>query len=233
MKILAIIPARAGSKGIKNKNLQRIGNKTLVEYTIDQAKNSKYINTIGVSTDSKKIQNICKKYKKVWCDILRPKNISGDRSKISDAILFTLKKINNEFDYIVELHPTHVFRKVEFIDTAIELMLKNKKFDSLISIVQIKSTAHPDYVIDLKNDHSITYKNSPVKFNRHGLSKKYMSAGIILISKFSSFLKNKSMSSGKCCGFIINDFLTEQNLDTNTDLQIAKIIWSKYVNKKY
>ena len=58
MKILAIIPARAGSKGIKNKNLQRIGNKTLVEYTIDQAKNSKYINTIGVSTDSKKIQNI-------------------------------------------------------------------------------------------------------------------------------------------------------------------------------
>jgi CMP-N-acetylneuraminic acid synthetase len=233
MRIIAIIPARAGSKGIKNKNLKKIGNKTLVEHTINQAKSSRYINMIAVSTDSKKIQTICKGKKKVWCDYLRPKNISGDRSRTSDAILFTLNKINKEFDYIIELHPTHVFRKVEIIDKAIEIILKNKRFDSLISIIEIKSTAHPDYVINLRNNYSINYKNSPARFNRHNLSKKYMSAGIILISKVSSFLRNKSMCSKKCYGFVINDFLTEQNLDSDRDLKIAKIVWRNYVNKKY
>lgn len=233
MKIVAVIPARAGSKGIKNKNFQKIGNKTLVEHTINQAKNSKYIDIIAVSTDSKKIQAICKRDKKVWCDFLRPKNISGDRSRTSDAISFTLNKINKEFDYIIELHPTHVFRRVEIIDKAIKIMLKNKKFDSLISIIQIKSTAHPDYTINLRNNHSISYKNSPARFNRHNLSKKYMSAGIILISKVSSFFRNKSMCSRKCYGFVINDFLTEQNLDSDRDLKIAKIVWRNYVNKKY
>ena len=62
-KIIAIIPARAGSKGVKSKNLQKIGNNFLVEHTINQAKFSRYIDMIAVSTDSKKIQNISIKKK--------------------------------------------------------------------------------------------------------------------------------------------------------------------------
>ena len=108
-KIIAIIPARAGSKGIKNKNLLKIDNKTIVELTINSAKKSKYIDFIAVSTDSTKIQKISKK-QNVWCEYLRPKKISLDQSSTYDAVKFALNKINNKFLYIVELHSPHIFR---------------------------------------------------------------------------------------------------------------------------
>ena len=226
-KIIAIIPARAGSKGVKSKNLQKIGNNSLVEHTINQAKFSRYIDMIAVSTDSKKIQNISIK-KKVWCDVLRPKKISGDQAETSQAIEFTLKNIKNNFDYIVELHPTHVFRNSKIIDQAIKILLSNKKFDSLISILEIKSAAHPEYAIRLSKDKSIKFKKSPSLFNRHNLSKKFMSSGIIIISKVNFFLRHKKMCYGKCYGFVIKDYLIQNNIDNYFDLEVAKFLWGKY-----
>ena len=74
-KILCVIPARAGSKGVKNKNLRKVGNITLTEHTINQAQKSKLINYIAVSTDSTKIQKIAKS-NNIWCEKLRPKKFS-------------------------------------------------------------------------------------------------------------------------------------------------------------
>ena len=85
-KILVVIPARSGSKGIKNKNLKKIGGLSLVEHSIKHAKKSKYIDLIAVSTDCKRIQKIAIS-KKVWCNTLRPKKISGDKSVTSQAIV--------------------------------------------------------------------------------------------------------------------------------------------------
>ena len=84
MFVLGIIPARGGSKGIKNKNLKKIKGKTLIEYTISEAKKSKLINDIYVSTDSNKIINIAKKKNKINF-IKRPKELSKDHSKTIDA----------------------------------------------------------------------------------------------------------------------------------------------------
>ena len=224
-KIIAIIPARAGSKGIKNKNLLKIDNKTIVELTINSAKKSKYIDFIAVSTDSTKIQKISKK-QNVWCEYLRPKKISLDQSSTYDAVKFALNKINNKFLYIIELHSPHIFRSHLLIDKAIKIMINNKYLDSLISIIPVKNTAHPDYIISLKKN-KISYKKSPAKFNRHFLSKKFRSSGIILISKYKSFFKNKSMVGKNCYGFIIDNDLSTFDINNKMDFMLAKKLWAR------
>ena len=231
-KIIAIIPARAGSKGIKNKNLKKIGGFSLVEHSINHAKKSKYIDLIAVSTDSIKIQKIAKKHK-VWCDVLRPKKFSNHKSKTSEAIIHTLKEIKKEFDYVIEIHPTHIFRNNNIIDEAILRLVSSPKLDSLVSIIKIKSTSHPDYVIKKSQSNKIYFKNSPSVFNRHFLKDYYKSTGVVLISKVSSFLKNKAMCNDRCYGYEIKNNLNTLNIDNLTDYEIAKILWKKYGNKKF
>jgi CMP-N,N'-diacetyllegionaminic acid synthase len=96
--MLAIIPARSGSKLLKNKNILKIKNKPLIAYTIEAAKKSKYVSKVVVITDSPKIALISKKYG-AEIPFLRPKNISKDSSDVMDTYLYTLdfykKKKNN------------------------------------------------------------------------------------------------------------------------------------------
>jgi len=227
LKIIAIIPARKGSKGLKNKNILKIKGKSLLEHAIINAKESKYINFVTVSTDSKRIQSIAKK-NNVNCEKLRPKIISGDRSSTNDAIKHSLKNIMFKPDYIVELHPTYIFRKTQTIDKAIELLIKKKNYDSLISINEIKNTCHPDFVISMKNL-EIDYKKSPTNFNRHFLTKRFNSLGLILISKFSSFQQNKSMVGKKCIGFVVNNSKEILDINNKIEFEFAKEIYNKNI----
>lgn len=226
--ILAIIPARIGSKGLKHKNLLKIGNKELVQHAIDQCKQSKLINSIAMSTDSKKIQNIAKK-NNVWCEKLRSKKISNDTAKLYHAIKFTINNIDKKFDFIVEIHPTYIFRSPKLIDQAINFLINNKNLDSIISVKEIKDTSHPDYVIKINNK-KINFKKTPTAFNRHKLNKRYYSMGLILISKYKSFIKNKSMVGNSCGGFIIKNNLPCLDINNIDEFKYAKYI---YENKIY
>ncbi len=222
LNIVAVIPARAGSKGLKNKNILRLNNKSVIELSIINAKKSKYINKIAVSTDSKKIQMISKKHK-VWCDKLRPKKISGNKAKLFDAIKFVTDNITHKPDILVELHPTHVFRSTKLIDNAIKIFLEHEKSDSLISVLKVKNTAHPDYVISLKKN-LIKFQNSPTKFNRHFLSNKYQSSGIILISYYKNFLNNKSMVGKKCLGFEVTNEIDKIDINNSLDYKFCQFL---------
>ena len=224
-KILAVIPARSGSKGLKNKNILKLKGKPLIQFTIDQVKKSRFIDMISVSTDSKIIKKLTKN-QNIWCDKLRPKKISGDKSKLFHAVKFVLDNIRYEPDLIVELHPTHLFRSTELIDKAIKIFLRKKNLDSLISILEVKNTAHPDYVIKLKND-IIKYKYSPTSFNRHFLRKRYQSSGVILISTLKSFLKNKTMIGKKCYGFVVKNEIEKIDINNATDFEFCKFLMRK------
>ncbi|MBO5578717.1 MAG: acylneuraminate cytidylyltransferase family protein [Bacilli bacterium] len=140
-RIIAIIPARSGSKGIKDKNIKRLNGKPLIDYTIRAASESKYIDYIFVSTDSKK-------YSKIASDcgansfFLRPKELSNDSSKTIDSIIFTinkLKKYNLEFDTLVLLQPTSPLRNSFHIDEAIELFFKtNERGVASVNLTDVK-----------------------------------------------------------------------------------------------
>ena len=142
LNILAIIPARSGSKSIKNKNLKKIHNIPLIGYSINTAKKSKLINRIIVSTDSKKIRKVAKQFK-AEVPFMRPKKFAKDTSKDTEYLKHTINtlriKENYKADIIVILRPTLPFRNYKIIDKAIKQFSKTKA-DSLKSITIAKET---------------------------------------------------------------------------------------------
>jgi CMP-N,N'-diacetyllegionaminic acid synthase len=139
---LAIVPARSGSKRIKNKNILNLNGKPLIEYTINAGSNSKYIDRVIVSSDSKKILTIAHKIGAET--ILRPYDLSSDTASPSAVVKHVLETVSN-YDYIVLLQPTSPLRNSEHIDEAIET-LEEKKADAVISVC--------------KTDHNIMWKNT-------------------------------------------------------------------------
>ena len=129
MNIIAFIFARGGSKGIKNKNLLKFNNTTLLGHAISQAKKSKYIKKIFVSTDSKKIAAKAIIYK-AEVPFLRPKNLAKDNSpeilSWKHAIIFLKNKLNINPEYIVSIPTTSPLRNVSDIDKCIQKAIKNK-----------------------------------------------------------------------------------------------------------
>lgn len=121
-KILALIPARGGSKGIKNKNIIELCGKPLISYTIDAAKGCNYIDDIVVSTDSEEIAKVARKYG-AWVPFMRPAKYATDTSSTLDVVLHAVNKLKeegNKYDVLVLLQPTEPLRDAVDIKGAIE-----------------------------------------------------------------------------------------------------------------
>lgn len=206
-KIVAIIPARAGSKGLKNKNIKIINKKPLIYWSINSLKKSKYIDKIIVSTDSKKIKDIAQSFG-ADTPFLRPKKISTDKAKSFDVIkhcLKFLKKQNENFDYIILLEPTSPLTTSFDIDNALRTLDKNKNADSLVSIAE-NINCHPTFNINLNNKGIIKpYLKKLDGPRRQDLSKLFFYCGNVYISKIKTLLKSKSFyQKDKTIGFKSN-----------------------------
>ena len=121
-RVLAVIPARGGSKGIPGKNIKMIAGKPLIAYTILAARGSKYIDDVIVSTDSSEIAVVSGTFG-AEVPFMRPESISGDRSKSIEAEVHAvewLKERGREYDAVVYLQPTSPLRRSEEIDGAVE-----------------------------------------------------------------------------------------------------------------
>lgn len=133
--IIAIIPARGGSKGIPRKNIRKLAGKPLIAYTINAAKNSKLIDRVFVSTEDKEIAKISKKYGAEM--IKRPKRLAGDyvptAPVLKDTIIQLETKENYKPDIVVYLQPTDIFRKKGIIDKVIKKLIKNPNLDSVFA----------------------------------------------------------------------------------------------------
>ena len=136
--ICAIITARAGSKGIKDKNLYPVNGKPLINYTIDAAKKSEYIDAIYCSTDGENIKNCCLEN---GCNVIdRPPELALDTSKSIDCIIHAieeLKKQGKHFDYILQLQPTSPLRQSFHIDGIIKECI-DKNLNQMLSVHQVK-----------------------------------------------------------------------------------------------
>ncbi|MDE2589138.1 MAG: acylneuraminate cytidylyltransferase family protein [Patescibacteria group bacterium] len=139
MEILAIIPARGGSKGIPMKNIQKLAGKPLIEYTISAAKKSKKLNRILVSTDNEKIARISRSLG-AEVPFMRPKKLARDNSTGFDVIKYILKSLSSQGyvpNIIVILQPTSPLRTTSMIDRSIEI-LKNSNATSILSVSKVK-----------------------------------------------------------------------------------------------
>ena len=223
-KFLAIIPARSGSKGIKDKNIRSFCGKPLIYYTIKEAKKSKFLNRIIVSTDSKKYAAIAKKYG-AEVPFLRPKELARDKSLIIDVVIDLLKKLeireNYKPDYIVLLQPTSPLRTCQDIDKCIKLALTKK----CNGVMTISSTEQLLYTIE-KGYLKLLYNKNWLKFtNRQILPAAYKINGpaVVLASK-KSILKNKSFLAGRIAPVIMEKWRSV-DLDNETDFRLAELIY--------
>ena len=230
-KILAIIGLRSGSKGLKNKNIKKLNGKPLFTYIFGNAKKSKYINRIVLSTDSEKYKKIINKYGGET-PFLRPKKYSRDNSPeiyfIKDLLKSLKKKENYIPDIIVRLLATCPFQKTKDIDSAIKIVL-NGEYNS--SVVVSKAKQHPEKALRIigKNKKYITtyIDKNPLnvgsKLNRQQFSEAFFRSNI-LVCKRTIIEKYNSLSSKKN-GFIITPYLID--IDNAEDFNYAKYLIKK------
>jgi CMP-N-acetylneuraminic acid synthetase len=138
-RLLAIIPARSGSKRLPRKNILDLAGKPLIAWTIEAALESKYIDRIVVSTDSKEISSISRKY---GADVpfMRPDELATDETTSIDVVLHQLDQLeecNDSYSYVILLQPTSPLRTAENIDESVEL-LKSRNSDAVISVCKVE-----------------------------------------------------------------------------------------------
>ena len=224
-KILCIIPARIGSKGLKFKNIKKINNKELFMYPLTAAKNSKFIDDIFVSSDS---ELILKKSKKngVNFSIKRPKKLCGNKISSYQVIHYVieyLKKIKKFYDYLICLEPTSPLTDSNDIDLAIKKIVSKSNMDSCISISRaINFHPYNLYKID-KDILSSLFQNESKQIRRQDLDKIYFIDGSLYISKIDSILKYRNFVSGNVIPFIVSKKKSFE-IDDEIDFEIVKTL---------
>lgn len=216
-KILGLIPARGGSKGIPNKNIVDVAGKPLIAYTIEAATASKYLDNVVVTTDSEIIATVSREYG-ASVPFLRPPYLSTDESKTIEAVIHALHTLKEQFDYLVLLQPTHPLRKTKHIDEAIEQLI-NSNQTSLVSVSKV--IEHPILMrtIDHQgNLHSLLRQNSTVR--RQDFQDIYIVDGSIYINKINE-LSNETSLNDNILSYIMEDEVID--IDEEKDLVKFKL----------
>lgn len=231
MQILAVIPARGGSKGIPKKNIRLMNGKPLISYSINNAKNSRYITDVFVTTDSNEISEVAEEY---GVEIIkRDESLSSDLITL-DPVVFHAKNCaekikNKKYDAVVTLQPTSPLLKTETLDNAIEYFI-NGNYDTVISVIN-----KPHLSWGLQENKIIPlYKE---RKNRQELPPQYFETGAFLIAK-ADCVKNNTRIGKNVSVFEVtenesididdkNDWLLTENL-----MKCKKIIFRAEGYKK-
>ena len=234
MNIAAIIPARGGSKGIKRKNLVNLNGKPLIAHSIEQALSSKLIDRVIVSTEDEEIMNISKQYG-AEVPFTRPEELAEDHVldlPVFEHALQYLTSIDKyEPEIIVHLRPTAPYRKIQWIDEAIDLLIKSNHSDSVRSVSS--PNQHPYRVFTINNEGYLDpvmkhLHPTPFLLRRQDLPPMYYYNCVIDITKPSTIINKKSMTGDKILPYIIpSDEAID--IDSYRDLDIAKLFFeNKY-----
>ena len=230
-KILAVIPARGGSKGVPFKNIIEVGGKPLIKYSIDCAKESKYIDRTIISTDSLEIKKIVEK---CGGDVpfLRPTELAQDNSKTIDCLVHAvnwLKERGEEYDYLILLQNTVPLRKGWQIDEAVEKLF-NSNERSLVSVTEVDE--HPILMRTLNEDDTVKNllnMNSTVR--RQDFPKFYKVDGAIYIQKLDeNFNLETSLNDGKLAYVLDRKYSTD--IDNYLDIKIIEYYLEKEREKE-
>ena len=221
-KICCIIPARSGSKQIKNKNLRTINKKPLFLHSIEQAKKSKYIDEIYFNSDSRKMIEIAK-FAGAKCDFKRPSKLSNNKSMIADVILnhFHFYEIQKKYDYFLLLEPTSPLTDNTDIDRSLEILINNDKATSLVSISS-HTIPNVNMQVFKKKNLLLTNKNKSIyKTRRQDFKKKFFLCGTLYISEINSFIHYKNFIQKNTTYYEVSKIKTFE-IDDLIDLKIVE-----------
>ncbi len=213
LKVIAIIPARGGSKSLPHKNIYLINNKPMIAYSIDASIASSYIDKTIVSSDDDDILNVAKTYK---AELLkRPIDLATDTAPTEPVIKHVLENFAG-YDLLILLQPTSPLRTVKHIDAAIELLI-SKKATSLISVYEPKHTPFKSFKENAQGYLEGLVDNKTPFMRRQDLPKVYMPNGAIYISYVKDFLISQSLFSAKTIPFVMDEAISV-DVDTIEDI---------------
>lgn len=221
--ILAIIPARSGSKGLKDKNIKLLNGKPLIAYTIEAAIKSNAFEDIFVSTDSKEYSEIAKEYG-AYVPFLRSEKLSEDTALTNDVIedvLLNLKSMGKQYDSIMILQPTSPLRDEYDIKNAIKLF-DEKKANSVVSVCECDHSPLLSKSLDqtMRLDGFLSNLD---KVRRQDMNRFYRLNGAIYLIKVEYFLKYKDFYREKSYGYIM-DKKRSVDIDDIYDFKFAEVL---------
>lgn len=223
MKNLAIIPARSGSKGLKDKNIKLLKGKPLMAYTIEAAIESQIFEKIIVSTDSLAYAEIAIKYG-AEVPFLRPQHLAVDEATTNDVIIDLLKKLKFDgemFDYFMILQPTSPLRTSDDIKNAM-MLLKEKDANAVVSLCQ--SEHSPFFTGVLSEDLQIDgFISKELCSRRQDLPKYYRLNGAIYMVNVNYFLEYQDFYKEKCYAYVM-DKSKSIDIDDEFDFRIADLL---------
>ena len=223
MKILGLIPARKGSKGIRDKNIINLGNMPLIEHTFAFASSIGKLDKIVLSTDSKKIISIAENYPDIQIPFIRPEYLATDTANISDVAIHAVEESNKiyktVFTHVALFQPTSPFRIKEEILNAIDEFFKND-YESIFSVNEV--IHHPSEYITIEKD---TFKLIlPPKSNeeqRQLYESVYFINGSFYMCSVDFLIKNNSFLSSDSKPIIFSKN-SSFDIDDEFDLKLAR-----------
>lgn len=229
-KIIAIIPARSGSKGLKDKNIKLLNGKPLMVYSIEAALNSLCFDSIVVSTDSKKYAEIAEQYG-AEVPALRAEYLSGDKVATNTVVIDLLAKLKEngeEFDYLMILQPTSPLRTSEDIRKAINLM-KEKNANAVVSLCEVEHS--PLYTGRVPEDLRIDgFIKKDTGHRRQDLPTYYRLNGAIYLAKVDYFMKYQDLYHDNCFAYLM-DKKRSIDIDDKYDFEFAQYLISRGSNE--
>ena len=224
MNVLAVIPARGGSKSVPRKNISAICGRPLIEYTILEALKCKYLSDIVVSTDDNEIAEIARELG-AQVPFMRPQELATDSAESAPVMEHALLGMEDlkgkQYDAILMLQPTTPLRRVKHIDQAIRLFI-SEECDSVVSVVSVGGH-HPFRMKRMAGKKLINYIDQGCwdMRPRQDLPLVYIRNGAIYLISRKAFLKGRQLLGKNCLGFE----MTEEesiNIDTPVDFLAAE-----------
>ena len=230
-KVLGIIPARAGSKGLPGKNIKQFCGKPLLAYAIEAGSKCEFIDNLIVSTDSEEIAEIARTLG-AQVPFIRPSNLALDITLSTDVVIHALDFFKDNmkliFDYVIVIEPTSPLRDSTDLKQAMENLLKHEVAKSIVGIC-LTENQNPNYLFKLqKNDTIVKYdKSNQTLSRRQDLDEVYFVEGSLYISDVDYFRQKNTFYHDKTIGFILPKWKSIE-IDDIFDFIMAEAL---YLNK--
>jgi N-acylneuraminate cytidylyltransferase len=211
--VLAIVPARGGSKGVSRKNIRDLCGKPLIAWTIEEAKKSRYIDRLVLSSEDAEIISVAQKYG-LEVPFIRPKELAQDDTPGIEPVLHMINTLSDKYDYIVLLQATSPLRRVEDIDGCIDLCIQQQAK----SCIAVSEVIENPYWMFTRTPNGVLTPLIPQEkeyTRRQDLPKVYITNGAVYVAKSEWLLQHKGFESLQTVGYVMPQ---ERSVDIDCEL---------------
>ena len=226
MEVLAVIPARGGSKGIPRKNLALLGGRPLIAYTCDAARASRSLTRILVSTDDEEIFAFVQAFG-LETPLLRPRHLAGDDTPMVDVLLDVVATLERREAYrpdaIVLLQPTSPFRRAEHVDAAVDL-LSDSGADSVVSVLPVPHQFTPSSLLRLEGNRLLPAVEGELRLRRQDKPRLFARNGPAVVAVRTAILVDRATLYGPDTRALVMSRDDSIDIDDQFDLLLAELL---------